>query len=137
MTRGVLWAALATICLLSSAQAQELLPLHRGGGEPPVVATNGAPPGLSINRVEFCTSDNDWSVFVSQAAPNSGVFLEEWRFTGSGWVPNWSGGIGTTNGAGQLGFTAGAPTTLGSHIAQVTVGGQTSNPVFYNVFACR
>jgi hypothetical protein len=71
-------------------------------------------PTLDINRISFCTSDNDWEVNVTTAEPNSVVTLYEWRWVSGTWVQSWIGNIGTTNGNGELVFETMAPDTVWS-----------------------
>jgi hypothetical protein len=93
-------------------------------------------PTLDINRISFCTSDNDWEVTVTTAEPYSVVTLYEYRWVSGSWVTAWIGNIGTTDGNGELVFEARAPDTVGHYYAQVLVEGEWSNSVVYWASSC-
>lgn len=102
----------------------------------PTHAIAAPTPTLDINRVSFCTSDNDWEVTVTTAEPFSVVTLYEWKYVSGTWVTSWIGNIGTTNGSGELVYETAAPNAVGDYYSRVMVEGEWSNSVVYWAINC-
>jgi hypothetical protein len=95
-------------------------------------------PTLYINKALFCFSDTDYYIWGDSAAPNSNVHSVEYLWNGSSYGEIWSGDVATTDGNGAWDYyNSLAPAYAGSYIGQVTIAGNTSNPVGYYSGPCE
>jgi hypothetical protein len=94
-------------------------------------------PLLLINRGSFCTSDDDWTITVADAAPHSTVTFREWYDNnpspGGDTTSSWNASAGTTDGSGFFQWITGPPDFGNLFIAQVVVDGEFSNLIQYQV----
>ena len=98
--------------------------------------TNPPPEGvprLSLSKTDFCVGD-EWTLTVSNSAPDSAVFLSAWR-DGQPYLSDFY--LGNTDSDGRLMKSDMFPKgTEGSWLESVSVGGQVSNQISFNIADC-